>query len=104
MYYTYMLRCEDDSIYTGITTDLDRRFKQHQGKVQGGAKYTKSRMPLRYEMAWKSPDRQSASKLEYRLKRLTKQEKETLIKAPESFEKLLADKLDVSTYQLVNLL
>ena len=50
MYYVYMLRCEDGSLYTGITTDLARRFEEHRnGK---GAKYTRSRGAVRIEAAW----------------------------------------------------
>ncbi len=100
MYYTYMLRCSDNSIYTGITTDLERRFKQHQGKVAGGAKYTKSKEPVRIEQAWTSPDRQSASKLEYRLKHLSKSEKELLVCEPDKLQELLAYKLDCSIYEI----
>ena len=40
MFYTYLLRCEDHSLYAGITTDPARRFAQHCGKLSGGAKYT----------------------------------------------------------------
>lgn len=79
-YFTYLLRCEDGSLYTGITTDLARRFTEHSGQGGKGAKYTASRPPIRYEAAWESPDRAHASKLEYRLKKLTKLEKEMLIR------------------------
>jgi len=41
MYYTYVMRCEDGSLYTGITTDVQRRFRQHRGEIAGGAKCTK---------------------------------------------------------------
>lgn len=89
-YYTYILRCEDGSLYTGITTDLMRRFAEHEGQGGKGAKYTASRRPIRFEAAWKLPDRSHASKLEYRLKTLTRQEKELLIqgKTPTNLELL----------------
>ena len=51
-YYTYIIRCEDDSLYTGITTDLTRRFAEHEGKGSKGAKYTASHRPIRFEAAW----------------------------------------------------
>jgi arsenate reductase len=82
-FYTYILRCEDGSLYTGITTDLVRRFAEHRGQGLRGAKYTASRRPVRCEAAWKTPDRSHASRLEYRLKKLTRQEKERLIRGEE---------------------
>lgn len=89
-YYTYILRCEDGSLYTGITTDLARRFTEHSGQDGKGAKYTASHRPVQYEAVWESPDRAYASKLEYRLKGLTKQDKELLIQGevPESLDLL----------------
>lgn len=51
MYYTYMLRCQDGSLYTGITTDLNRRFREHSGAGVVGAKYTKSHAPVTIEAA-----------------------------------------------------
>ena len=47
MFYTYLLRCEDHSLYAGITTDPARRFAQHCGKLSGGAKYTAVHRPVR---------------------------------------------------------
>ena len=54
MYYTYMLRCADNSIYTGMTNDLDKRFNEHKTKSKNGAKYTKSHNIVKLETAWKS--------------------------------------------------
>ena len=80
LWYTYILRCCDGSLYTGITTDLVRRLAQHKdGKASGGAKYTSSRPPEGYECAFVCPDRASASRLEYRIKQLTRAEKLSLI-------------------------
>lgn len=79
-YYTYILRCGDGSLYTGITTDLPRRFAQHEGSRAGGARYTASRRPVRFEAAWKAPDRAAASRLEYRVKALSRPDKEQLIR------------------------
>ena len=80
MYYIYMLRCEDNSIYTGITVDLKRRMREHFNQDEKCAKYTKRHKPVKLESAWKSENRATASKLEYLIKKLTKQEKEALIK------------------------
>lgn len=87
-WYTYILRCHDGSLYTGITTDLARRFAQHTGgKSKAGAKYTASRRPVAYECAFLSPTRSTASRLEVRIKRLTREQKLQLI-AGENFPAL----------------
>ena len=101
MYYTYIMRCVDGSLYTGITTDVQRRLKEHQGKLSGGAKYTKGRMPVKVEVVWQSDNRSLASKLEYRIKRLSKEEKELLIKEPSALIKLLEEHLEIDLYKLV---
>ena len=87
-YYVYILRCCDGSLYTGITTDLARRFAQHAGgKSRAGAKYTSARRPDRYECAFLSPDRSAASKLEWKIKQLSRADKLRLIAG----EKVLDD-------------
>lgn len=78
IYYTYLLRCADDSFYCGITTDPDRRFREHAGSPQG-AKFTRSHPPLCFEALWRCPDRAAASVLEYRIKQLTRAQKLSLI-------------------------
>ncbi len=45
-WYVYLMRCADDSLYCGITTDIERRLQEHNGNKKGGAKYTKSRRPV----------------------------------------------------------
>lgn len=79
-YYTYILRCADGSLYTGITTDLARRFDEHSGGTShSGAKYTAAKKPVAYECAFLCPDRSSASRLEAGIKRLTRAQKLLLI-------------------------
>lgn len=80
MYYTYIIRCADDSLYTGITTDVKRRFEEHLSQSEKSAKYTRTHKAVRVEAVWQSKDRVSASKLEYQIKRLTKMQKEELIR------------------------
>lgn len=79
MYYIYIVRCDDQSLYTGITTDLKRRLNEHVLKLPQGAAYTKSRNVTRLEALWSAEDRSLASKLEYKIKQLTKLKKEQLI-------------------------
>lgn len=100
MYYIYMIRCCDNSVYTGITTDVNRRIKEHCGKGGKGAKYTLTHVPKKLECVWRTATRQDASKLEYRIKSLKKSCKEELIKNPLSFEGMLSDKLEIDKYEL----
>ena len=79
MYYVYIIQCHDTSLYTGITTDLDRRIKQHNGELPGGAKYTSARQPVTLVYQENFPDRSSATKEEMRIKKLTRKEKELFI-------------------------
>lgn len=78
MYYTYLLRCTDGSLYAGIAADLKRRMEEHFSGDPKCAKYTRSHPPLRLCAAWESEGRGVASRLEYRLKHLSKEKKEFL--------------------------
>lgn len=102
MYYTYMIRCEDNSIYTGMTSDIDRRIKEHFGELDSNcAKYTMSHKAIKVEAVWQSETRALASKLEYHIKKLKKQEKEELIKL-DNLKKYLSEKIDVKKYKKVD--
>ncbi len=87
-----MLRCSDNSLYTGITTDFKKRFETHVNKDKAAAKYTKSRKVVCAEALWTCTDKSSALKLECYIKRLTKKKKEELIKNPE-----LVNNMDFTT-------
>ena len=76
-YCVYILRCADGSLYTGITNDLARRLCQHNGGK--GAKYTRGRGPVTLAYREACVDRAAASKREYAIKRLSREEKERLI-------------------------
>lgn len=78
-YFLYILRCTDGTLYTGITTDVKRRVDQHNGIIEGGARYTRARGPVKVVYQAEFPDRSSASKEEYRIKQLSKEEKEQFI-------------------------
>lgn len=77
-YFVYIVRCSDGTLYTGITTDLERRIDEHNSSPKG-AKYTRNRRPVTLEYSERCSDKSSASKREYTIKRLTKIEKEELI-------------------------
>lgn len=102
MYYTYMLRCKDNSIYTGITTDVKRRMKEHKEKDIKGAKYTKRHEFLKLECVFSSENRVSASKLEYHIKRLSKKEKEDII-LKHNLNEYLSEKLDCDKYTIADI-
>ncbi len=79
----YVLRCADGSLYTGITTDLERRLSEHRaGK---GARYTRGRLPLRCEASWSYPDRSSASRAEAAFKRLRRPAKLRYLTRPDAW-------------------
>ena len=103
MYYTYMLRCEDNTIYTGIATDLERRMEEHFTRSKKCAKYTLTHHAKELEAAWKSETRVLASKLEFHIKRLSRNQKEELIKNNSLISKFLVDKIDSTLYNSVNI-
>lgn len=77
MNYTYILKCSDGSLYTGWTNDLEKRIAAHNaGK---GAKYTKSRRPVKLVYYEAFETKEEAMQREYRIKRLPRAEKEKLI-------------------------
>ncbi|MCA9372323.1 GIY-YIG nuclease family protein [Candidatus Woesebacteria bacterium] len=78
-YFCYIVRCADGSLYTGITTDIQRRLKEHNSKSIRGAKYTRFRLPVKLVHSEQFPDRSSAMKREYEIKHLPREEKEQLI-------------------------
>ena len=100
MYYTYMIRCSDNSIYTGMTNNLEKRINEHLLKSKNGAKYTKSHNAVKLEIAWKSKDKSLACKLEYQLKTLTKKQKEDIIKG-EKISQYLSGKIDCRRYRKI---
>jgi len=73
-YFIYMLRCSDDTLYTGITTDIQRRIKEHNFSDKG-AKYTKLRRPVILVYSEASKSRSSASKREYEIKKMSREKK-----------------------------
>ena len=81
MWYLYILRCGDGSLYTGITTDVEKRLEAHRsGK---GAKYTRGRGPLELVYREECGDHSAALKREIAVKRLQRHDKEALIQKKE---------------------
>lgn len=78
-WYVYILRCADGSLYTGVATDLQRRLRQHNGELAGGARYTMGRRPAQLLWSEASPDRGAAQRRESDIKKLVRSEKLALI-------------------------
>ena len=77
MHYVYMLKCKDDTYYTGYTNNLEKRIQVHnEGK---GAKYTRGRGPVELVYFEEYGDKQTAMRREWEIKQLTRSEKEILI-------------------------
>ena len=78
IWYLYVVRCSDDTLYTGITTDLARRLDEHNTSKRG-AKYTKTRRPTNLVYYELYQSRSNAQKAEHKFKKLTRQQKEKII-------------------------
>ena len=83
-WFVYFLRCSDNSLYCGITTDLDRRVEAHSAGT--AARYTRSRLPVHLVWFSEKPNKSEALQEEYRVKRLQKDEKELLVASQQSRE------------------
>lgn len=81
MWYVYIVECSDGTLYTGITTDLERRQEEHNSTALG-ARYTRGRRPVQLRYACSFADKQQASKEEWRIKKLSKSEKRALFRNP----------------------
>jgi len=77
-YFVYILECSDGSLYTGITTDVNKRLDEHNNSTKG-AKYTKARRPIKLLYEELSSNRSEASKREYQIKKFTRIQKLRLI-------------------------
>lgn len=79
MYYTYIVKCADSTLYAGITTDLGRRIDEHNNSDLG-AKYTRTRRPVKLVYSQKFKTRSKACQREAEIKQMSRQEKLKLIK------------------------
>lgn len=79
-WYVYIIRTDDDQLYTGITTDIQRRWQEHD-RGRAGARYFRGRTPKQLCLLETHPDRSSATRREIAIKRLSRTEKLKLIAA-----------------------
>ncbi len=86
-HFVYIVRCNDDTLYTGYATDLDKRMLEHNGKgvtateLSAGAKYTRSRRPVQLKYFEECANRSEAQSREYAIKQLSRPQKLELIKS-----------------------
>ncbi len=74
-WYIYLLRCADDTLYCGITTDISRRLAEHNGLKAGGAKYTRARRPVELCLYATCENRSQAQKIENTIRKLPRHKK-----------------------------
>lgn len=92
-YFVYIIKCRDERLYTGITTDMERRFAEHSG-ISGnskGAKFTRANPPVEIMAVWSCNGRSEASRLEYAIKRLKRIQKLQLIEKEKSLSDLFGE-------------
>ena len=80
LWYVYVVRCSDNSLYTGIALDVVRRINEHNSHDALGAKYTRARRPVKLVYQETMSSRSEAGSREHAIKKLSKQEKENLIR------------------------
>ena len=88
-WYLYLIRCNDGSLYTGITTNVARRFAEHNGSGDTGAKYLRGRAPLVLVYQKKLGSRSLALSVESKVKKLSKARKEDLIKVDTRIDEII---------------
>ena len=97
MYYTYIIRCKDNSLYTGYTSDIKRRIEEHKKGIN--SKYTRAKGFDKLEVYFISDTRSNAMKLESYIKKLSRKKKLLIIESPE----LLLDELENKEYYRVGI-
>jgi len=80
MYYLYLLRCADGTLYAGITTDLERRVAEHNSSPRA-ARYTRSRRPVKLVYSKVFENKSAASQAEHQIRQLSRQQKLALIQS-----------------------
>ncbi len=90
-WYVYLVRCKDGALYTGVATDVSRRFAEHQQSENKGAKYLRGKRPLRLVYSRVIGPRGLAMRVEGQIKKLPKESKEKLIRRDQIIEQMVAE-------------
>ncbi len=77
-FFVYIVRCSDATLYTGMTRDIEKRLQMHNGEIAGGARYTRSRRPIRLVYMESCETQSDAMRRERQIKRFSKKNKENL--------------------------
>jgi len=83
MWYVYILKCSDDTLYTGITTEIARRVEEHNSSPLG-ARYTRSRRPVQLVYSSEFETRAEAAAQEYRIKKMSREQKTRMVEGQHS--------------------
>ena len=94
MCYTYIIRCKNNSLYTGYTTDIERRMKEHKQGIN--SKYTKAKGFEKLEIYFESNSKSEAMKVEYYIKRQSRSKKIWIINNPSMFIEEVKDRFKIS--------
>jgi putative endonuclease len=81
-WFVYILRCADDTLYTGITRDVERRLREHNGDNRRGAAYTRGRRPVDVIYREACSSRSQAARREHEIRAMTREDKEKLANSP----------------------
>lgn len=100
MFYTYIIRCRDDSLYTGYTTDIQRRIEEHKKGIN--SKYTRAKGFKKLEVYFISNTRSNAMKLEYYIKKLHRKKKISIIDNPQLLLNEIENKENYTIGQIYN--
>lgn len=105
MFFIYIIKCEKDRLYTGVTKDYKRRFLEHKGDINKGkgAKFTRSFKPKEIVALFKTNTYSDALKLEYKIKKLDKKEKEDLIADNKLLKMYFKDVLNIKKYKSIKM-
>lgn len=87
MWFIYILRCADDTLYTGIARDVARRIEEHNASHRLAARYTRARRPVVLVHLEPATTRSAAARREHAIKRMTRAQKQALVKAGSEHDK-----------------
>lgn len=90
-WFVYVVRCKDGTLYTGIATDVARRLSEHESATGRGAKYLRGKTPLRLLLTRAANSRETALRVEHRMKQLPRARKEELLRDPAQLDRIVEE-------------
>jgi putative endonuclease len=100
--FVYILKCKDNSLYTGIASDINRRIRQHLNLIKGGAKYTRSHRVVSVELLLECDDSSACRKMECAIKKLSKPEKNDIISSKEILNRFIEENFSESEFRYID--